>query len=152
MLHLTPRPFHRLVLRIGHAARKWWWRIARARVEGCAILAVNEHAHVLLVRHSYGRGHWTFPSGGLKRGEDPLAAALRELREEALCELAEPRLLLSLDERLHGAPHLLHVVTGRIAGVPRADGRELAQLAFFPRNALPPRLDRRVPALLALLD
>jgi 8-oxo-dGTP pyrophosphatase MutT (NUDIX family) len=45
----------------------------------CAL--VERDGKVLLVRHSYATG-WFLPGGGLKRGEPPALAILRELREE----------------------------------------------------------------------
>lgn len=41
----------------------------------------NGEIEFLLVRQTQGR-HWSFPKGHAKFGEEPLAAAFRELREE----------------------------------------------------------------------
>ncbi len=35
-----------------------------------------------MIRNTYGRKHWTFPGGGMKKGELPEIAVLREVREE----------------------------------------------------------------------
>ncbi|MGA7673934.1 MAG: NUDIX domain-containing protein [Rhizomicrobium sp.] len=42
---------------------------------------VEQGGKVVLVRHSYSGG-WAFPGGGVKRGEPPEKALLRELEEE----------------------------------------------------------------------
>lgn len=41
----------------------------------------GEGRRYLLLRHRNG-GHWGFPKGGIEEGEDELAAARREIREE----------------------------------------------------------------------
>lgn len=152
MFRLIPPPLHRLALRIAHDLRKRWWRLTGARLVGCSVIAVDERGHVMLVRHSYGSDKWTFPSGAVRRGEDPLRAALREFAEEVGATLEDHRAVASLEQRLHGASNLVHVFTGRICGNPVVDGRELIELCFFPRDALPERIDRRVIEVLELID
>ena len=52
---------------------------------GVGILALDEADRVLIVRqfrYAYGQVLTEIPAGKLERGEDPYAAALRELREE----------------------------------------------------------------------
>lgn len=43
-------------------------------------------------------GHLSFPGGGVERGEDPLAAAIREAYEEVALELPPDRVLGRLDD------------------------------------------------------
>ncbi len=144
MLHLIPAPLHRAGLRLAHALRRRWWRLAKVQLNGCRVLAFDEQGRVMLIRHSYGSGNWMLPGGGIGRGEDPLAAALRELREEAGCGLVDARVMTVVDEPLYGTVNRVHVVTGTIQGTPRGDGREVIELAFFAPDALPKRLS---PAL-----
>jgi 8-oxo-dGTP pyrophosphatase MutT (NUDIX family) len=90
VLHLIPPPLHRAALRLAHALRKVWWRVGKPRLNGCRVLARDADGRVLLVRHCYGSGRWMLPGGGMKRGEDPLLAAERELLEEVGCRLNDP--------------------------------------------------------------
>lgn len=46
-----------------------------------ALALVEQEGKVVLVRHSYAAG-WHLPGGGVKRGEPPEKAVLRELTEE----------------------------------------------------------------------
>ncbi|RZK02261.1 MAG: NUDIX domain-containing protein [Novosphingobium sp.] len=146
MLHLIPRPLHRTAYRLAHALRVVWWRLRRPRIHGCRVLAFDAAGRVLLVRHSYGSGNWMAPGGGLRRGEDPLLAAERELGEEVGCMLEGPWLLAVVEEPLSGATNVVHLVAGRLAGTPRPDGREIVEVACFAADALPapmPELLRR---------
>lgn len=137
MFHLIPPGLHRLGLRLAHAARLGWWRVRRPVVLGCRVLAFDASGALLLVRHTYGSGSWMLPGGGLGRREDPLAAAVRECREETGCELVEAQLVAVIDEPLSGATNRVHVVSGRAIGAPVPDGREIAACGFYPLDALP---------------
>jgi 8-oxo-dGTP pyrophosphatase MutT (NUDIX family) len=140
MFHLIPPPLHRLAYRLAHRLRKIWWRVRRPRVTGCRLLAFDEAGRVLLVRHSYGSGNWMAPGGGIKRDEDPLQAGARELREECGCGFADGWQVALVEEPLHGASNVVHVLAGTAVGMPVPDGREVIETAFFAPDALPTRM------------
>lgn len=137
MLRLIPAPAHRLALRLAHRLRVVWWRWRKPALAGVRVIALDGDDRVLLVRHAYGSGKWMPAGGGLRRGEDPLAAALRELAEEAGCGLDRPWLLATREEPLAGTINRVHLVAGRITGTIRPDGREVIEARLFSAQALP---------------
>ena len=149
MLHLIPAPLHRAGLRLAHALRRRWWRLAQVKLNGCRIFAFDDAGRVLLIRHSYGSGNWMLPGGGIDRGEAPLAAGLRELQEECGCQLEQARLFAVAEEPLYGTINRVHLVSGRASGIPRGDGREVIELGFFAQDDLPQPLS---PALAARME
>jgi len=70
----------RLGLRAAYRARLASWFVTRPRLRGAAV-AVWHGERLLVIRNSY-RRLLSIPAGGLRGREEPLAAALRELREE----------------------------------------------------------------------
>ena len=147
---LLPAPLHRVALRRAHAARKIWWRVRRPNVEACRILALDATGRVLLVRHSYGPACWMPPGGGMKRGEDPIAAAIRELGEEIGCPLANASVIAVTTDTLHGAGNTVHVITGQCQGIPTPDQREILAAGFFAIDALPDDLARGLDAAIPM--
>ena len=141
MLHLIaraiPPPLHRAAYRLAHTLRKAWWRVRRPRLNACRVLAFDRAGRVLLVRHSYGSRRWMPPGGSIGRGEDPGAGAARELREETGCRLDNVRVLMRLEEVLHGARNGVHLVAGETADAPVPDGCEVTNVRFFAPDALP---------------
>ena len=96
------------------------------------------------------------PGGGVDRGEDPLAAGQRELAEEVGLELHDARCVASSEDNLHGAGNVVHIITGRVDGPARPDGREIIEAGFFAMDALPHPLPSglagRLAEWLALAD
>lgn len=150
MLHLIPKPLHRLALTIGHRLRHHWRKFRGVTGEGVSVIARDFDGQILLVRHSYGPQGWYFPGGGIGRKETPEQAAHRELREETDCAIDGLKLLGIIEEELSGAPHRAHVFEGVVDAVPRADGREVVEARFFPTHSLPEPLGPRTRARLEL--
>lgn len=61
--------------------RKGLWFIRRPKTFGAHALALTSKGNVVLVKLRYAPG-WRIPGGGRCVDEDPIEAALRELREE----------------------------------------------------------------------
>jgi 8-oxo-dGTP pyrophosphatase MutT (NUDIX family) len=142
MLHLIPAPLHRALYRVADRLRRRWWRLRKPQHRSVIVLATDDSGRVLLVRHSYGQPVWTLPGGGIDRNEDPLAAAIREFREELRCELAELRPLVSSVEDVSGSRDMQNVFLARLAGTPRPDMREVVEARLFDPAALPANLSR----------
>ncbi len=85
-----------------------------AVVQYCLVY-LKSHGKVLLIRKSQGRlheGEWIGLGGKLEPGEEPLAAAVREFREESGLRLEDPKLrgtFVWIDEAHCG---VVHIVTG----------------------------------------
>jgi ADP-ribose pyrophosphatase YjhB (NUDIX family) len=137
MPNLLPAPVHRALLRLAHTLRHRWRRWRKAPISGVSVVVTNLAGDVLLLKHSYGPAVWALPGGGLGKGEDPLEAARREVREELGVELARLESVGSLEEVLSGSPHTAYIFTGICDRQPRPDAREVVEARFFPSHSLP---------------
>ena len=116
-----------------------YWRLTRGLTMGAQGIVTDEQGRVLLVRHGYRPG-WHFPGGGVDPGETLETAVRRELVEETGV-VAEGRLrLLGLYANFDHFPgdHIGVFVVEHWSRsrIPRP-GREIAEVAFFARDALP---------------
>ncbi len=111
--------------------------IAFADPKVAATVLVERHGKLLFIRRAIdpGRGRWCFPGGYVDFGEDPMAAAQRECREETGLEVAELALLdLAFDGRVIVITYLARVGDG-VEPQPSGD----ADLAgWFGPDELPP--------------
>ena len=71
-----------------------------------AVVAVWSEGHVLIIQNSY-REQWSLPGGGIQAGEDPVAAIIREAKEEVGITLS-PYTLRYLGESDWAFEHVLH--------------------------------------------
>ena len=108
---------------------------------------------MLLVRHTYGPStRWELPGGGVKRGEEPAAAARREVHEELGVDTADWQPLGDLFERIDGKRDTLWCF-GTTIGDRRVvtDGAEIAEARWFRLDDLPADSHRYVARILALV-
>ena len=131
--------FCRIGYRGAFAALRVWWWLRRPYATGAAV-ALWHDERLLLVRTSYRRG-WELPGGGVRAGESPLAAALREAREEVGIALEPARLSppLVIDEYFEHRHDRVHLYEGELGpGVaPRVDRREIVQARYFAAREWP---------------
>jgi 8-oxo-dGTP pyrophosphatase MutT (NUDIX family) len=141
----------RAAYRVGYWLLSVYWLLVRPTKRGVVCL-LRRGDEVLLVRHTYGpRQQWDLPGGGLRRHEDPQAGIEREIREELGVELAEPRFLGELFERIGGKHDQLWCFGAEIgdqAITPSAV--EIAEVRWFSPAALPKRRARYVSRIVAL--
>ncbi|ANK12829.1 NUDIX hydrolase [Erythrobacter neustonensis] len=149
MLGLIPAPVHRALMPLAHALRHRWRRWRKRPIAGVSVIVTNLTGDVLLLKHSYGPDVWSLPGGGLARGEDPVAAARREVFEEIGVELARIDPVARLDEVLSGSPHTAHVFAAVCDRQPAPDRREVIEARFFPSHSLPEPLGRTTRARIA---
>lgn len=141
----------RTTYRLGYRALHAYWRVFQPEKRGvkCVLTRGEE---VLLVRHTYGpETRWELPGGGVKRNEEPGAAARREAHEELGVELADWRFLGDLFDRIDGKRDRLWCYTAEVGDHPiETDGAEIAEARWFPRDALPSDVHGYVGRILAM--
>ena len=147
---MIPASLHRVLYRWAHRARSVYWRLAKPKVQGAAVIATDLNDQLLLIRLSYGSGGWNLPTGGIKAGEDPEDTAQRELMEETGCVAHSLTLLGQQNEILHGADNTVHVFAAMVSDSPRADMREVVEARFFPMHSLPEPLTKTTQRRLQL--
>jgi ADP-ribose pyrophosphatase YjhB (NUDIX family) len=124
-----------LVRRLLHV----WWRFSRGLTLGVRAIVIDEQGHICLVRHTYVPG-WHLPGGGVEPGETLMDALTKELREEAGVELAGPPQWhgMFFNDSASSRDHVaVYIVRGFTLRQPHVPDAEIAEMGFFPVNALP---------------
>ena len=142
MPQFLPAPLHRALLPLAHIVRHYWRRLRGTPLEGVSVIITNLGGDVLLLKHTYGPKVWGLPGGGLKSGEDPVAAARREVQEELGITLTRIDPIGTLEETLSGSPHTAHLFAATCDQHPRPDRREIHEARYFPSHSLPEPLGR----------
>lgn len=105
----------RPLMKAADRARRILWRWRGRTIHGVMALAYTAEGQLILVRQTYLEG-WCLPGGGRRPDEDPVRAALRELRQEVgLSGWSRTSWLGTVERQLSGAPARIDLV--RVEGV-----------------------------------
>jgi 8-oxo-dGTP pyrophosphatase MutT (NUDIX family) len=116
-----------------------------------ALALVEQGGKVVLVRHSYAPG-WRLPGGGVRRGEPPEDAVLRELREEiGLTHAATPQLFGLYTRKVFLVTNLIAVYRVREASFVFAPSLEIRAITLADPILPPPGTAEAVRRRLAEL-
>ena len=132
------------------------WRVLRPRTRGVKVMLFDEAGALLLVRHTYGRtDQFLLPGGGVRPFEQPEAAAVREVREELSCGVADLAFLSTHVSAFEGKRDTVWLYRARVQGEVRVDGVEVEEARFFPLDGLPastsPATRRRIDEVRGLV-
>lgn len=146
---------HRVLLTVfGRLPRRLRRGIVRTLTPSYTVGAVcvveGPEGEIALVRQRY-RERWGLPGGLLGRGEDPRAAATREVREEIGIEVVlqgEP--VVVVEPVVRRVDVVFHAVPESPRTAARPTSPEVTAVEWFPKDALPELQPETVTALAAL--
>jgi 8-oxo-dGTP pyrophosphatase MutT (NUDIX family) len=103
-------------------------------------IIVTSGGEILMVRAWFEAGDWGLPGGGIKRGEEPLQAAQRELREETglQVEASALQFVKEMPVKEYGITHLCVLYRVTLPNpIEVVRGREIQQAAWRAKDSEP---------------
>ena len=146
-----PVSIRRLGYRGAYCALRVYWFLLRPSSRGFKCVLTHGE-YVLLVRHSYGPSSWELPGGGMRRDEEPVATARREMNEELGLSIddwtRQGETVVDLGHHRDRVQFFTAEVNSPEIKVNQA---ELLEARWFSRQQLPPNLGRYARAIIASL-
>lgn len=146
LLVFTVAVFQSLIGKIWHSLpvrlRRWSMRFTHTRFTVTAGAVIfNDQKQVLLLKHRFRAGSgWGLPGGFIERGEQPIDALRRELREEIGLELEDVHVFAA---RSFSKPKQVEVLfRGRANGDVKPLTMEVERAEWFVLDSMPEGLPR----------
>ncbi len=140
-------------LNIAYWLQRRLWRLFRPNTHGVKVMLFNASGQLVLIRNNYGRSDlFVLPGGGIKRREEPVQAARREIKEELGFEVENLAFLSRHSSGSEGKRDTIDLFTARVDGEPSTQVFEVREAGFFALDGLPastsPATRRRIEEFL----
>ena len=116
----------------------WWWFVLNFFNKHfmCSVIGIvqNENKKILLLNHKYRPDPIAYPAGWLRKGEDPLTAIAREIKEETNF-IVEPIRILSVGSSKKNS-HLEFVVEAKYVGGEFRASNEIKDFSWVDASEL----------------
>ncbi len=135
-----------------HTLLRLYWFIFRPVGRGVKAVLCHK-GKVLMVRHNYGHKLWTFPGGGVKRGEVLSEAIIREVQEELGVVLDAVTHLGTYESNYEHKQVTVDCYTADVTSDSfTIDDFEIAEGCWFSPAALPDNRAASVEQILVMLE
>lgn len=115
-----------------------------------AVIILKNKAILLMRRHKLGEKYYVIPGGTIETGENPVKAALREIKEETNLDIVLDKLLWEIKDEHHhgyyflaksfsgtiklGGPELERAKTGNLYELVWVEIRALKNILLYPES------------------
>ena len=138
--------------KIGIYPARAYWFIFRPKTYGVKCLIENEKGETLFIKHTYGFNTWSFPGGGIERGETREQAVRREVVEEVGIKLEKVDKIGEIYNELEYKRDTIYVFRASIVGTHGVvQESEIAQVLWARENNLPQPVSPIVLEILNLI-
>jgi len=131
----------RFIIKFTYPFVRIYWFLFRPKMS-CAKCVIEFGNEILMVKHTYGRGGaWTFPGGGLKKGETPEEGIAREIKEEIGIALVDTKSIGSFFTNAEYSRTTVFCFTAfAINKNLEINTDEIAEARWFPKNKIPEKI------------
>lgn len=127
----------RLLITFIYPLARLYWLLLKPKTKGVRVIIIKDQA-TLLVRNSYEPRIWNFPGGGVKRGESPQEAAVREVGEEVGIQLEKLKERGTFLTTLEGKRDTVWVFCTKVRDPKfKIDGIEIVEAKWINQQELP---------------
>ncbi|MEX2410577.1 MAG: NUDIX domain-containing protein [Candidatus Paceibacterota bacterium] len=131
-------PRNKLFAKLINKINRFWWWLTNPKTQGVKVFLINKNK-ILLVRLTYYPNTWTYPGGGVDKGEDLKSTASRECIEEVGIKPEKLKYIGSLDFDHEYKKDTVHIFISNLSEkvTPLIDGKEIAEARWFSLDDLP---------------